>query len=530
MSESNQRDRGEKTIGYLQALLILGCGLLVIIYLTLKPFSFDFAGATFGRLLSGFVIPPSSFLDFLRNIVLFIPMGFGLGAILDFHGWERKRILAGVICAGFLLTLSVEMLQNFLPDRQPSVSDLFTNTIGALCGYLCFELWQNRREASDRLNESLAVPRSVLVALSVYILFMFLLGIDLASSVRLRDWDPEYKLLLGNERSGDRSWLGTLRDLLIFDRAVGFEEAFDLIDAPENAMRGGSNPLAFYSLSGSNSFVDFVGMQPDLTWRSKTASGGEQYAADFLGEQWLQTESAVSELSARIQDSSEFSIRLSSAASMTEQTGPARIISISKGPNKRNITVGQDGNDLVVRLRSPSAGGNGSAPEIWFPDFFSSSEVIHFVVTFDGLAIRLFDSRSRDVQIVDLLPGVAFHRAIKLISSNYWNVTAGSASIWGYSFLFYLILFFPAGYLVAHPAIRNWSQQYRILLYAGSLLIVPLLLEVALVIQSRQGPRPMNIAAGFIVVALVAWVLMPAIGQLLRFWRAPQPQHGQDTD
>jgi len=45
------------------------------------------------------------------------------------------------------------------------------------------------------------------------------------------------------------------------------------------------------------------------------------------------------------------------------QVGPARIVSFSADPYKRNFTLGQQNSKLVLRLRTPSAGENGMRPE-----------------------------------------------------------------------------------------------------------------------------------------------------------------------
>ncbi|MHB1461495.1 MAG: LamG-like jellyroll fold domain-containing protein [Armatimonadota bacterium] len=46
------------------------------------------------------------------------------------------------------------------------------------------------------------------------------------------------------------------------------------------------------------------------------------------------------------------------------QSGPARIISFSSDASSRNFTIGQQGNRLVLRLRTPETGENGTDPEI----------------------------------------------------------------------------------------------------------------------------------------------------------------------
>jgi uncharacterized SAM-binding protein YcdF (DUF218 family) len=54
---------------------------------------------------------------------------------------------------------------------------------------------------------------------------------------RLNTWDPGYPLLLGNERSGDRPWLGTIDRVAIYDRVLSQTEILERYAASE-AMPG----------------------------------------------------------------------------------------------------------------------------------------------------------------------------------------------------------------------------------------------------------------------------------------------------
>lgn len=62
----------------------------------------------------------------VMNVVLFVPWGTALGL----GGWRGWRLGA----AGFGLSFIVEMLQLGIPGRDPSLSDLVTNTTGTLVG------------------------------------------------------------------------------------------------------------------------------------------------------------------------------------------------------------------------------------------------------------------------------------------------------------------------------------------------------------------------------------------------------------
>lgn len=47
-----------------------------------------------------------------------------------------------------------------------------------------------------------------------------------------------------------------------------------------------------------------------------------------------------------------------------KQSGPARIVTFSRDTGARNFTLGQDGDKLVFRLRTPRTGGNGTDPQV----------------------------------------------------------------------------------------------------------------------------------------------------------------------
>ena len=69
----------------------------------------------------------------------------------------------------------------------------------------------------------------------------------------------------------------------------------------------------------------------------------------------------------------ELSLRVRSFS--TDQSGPARIITLSLDPYLRNFTVGQESDDLVFRLRTPWTNFNGTLDDAEFvqvPDVFRS--------------------------------------------------------------------------------------------------------------------------------------------------------------
>ncbi|SDE47197.1 Glycopeptide antibiotics resistance protein [Bacillus wiedmannii] len=71
---------------------------------------------------------------YLLNIVLFMPFGFLLPTI-----WSQFRKMKHTVCAGFFFSLAIELNQ-LLNNRITDIDDLFTNTLGAIVGYLIYRV------------------------------------------------------------------------------------------------------------------------------------------------------------------------------------------------------------------------------------------------------------------------------------------------------------------------------------------------------------------------------------------------------
>lgn len=69
---------------------------------------------------------------YLLNILLFMPFGFLLPAI-----WPQFRKMKNTVCAGFFFSLAIELNQ-LLNNRITDIDDLFTNTLGAIIGYVLY--------------------------------------------------------------------------------------------------------------------------------------------------------------------------------------------------------------------------------------------------------------------------------------------------------------------------------------------------------------------------------------------------------
>jgi len=112
-----------------------------IFYGALIPFDFTFSNEQVIQRIENFNWVPfvdadgsrHSIPDIVQNILFFIPFGF-LGVL----SFTRNKFFAVFLVTffGFIISLNVEILQLLTRDRNTSVTDLASNTIGR-CGSCC---------------------------------------------------------------------------------------------------------------------------------------------------------------------------------------------------------------------------------------------------------------------------------------------------------------------------------------------------------------------------------------------------------
>jgi hypothetical protein len=71
------------------------------------------------------------------NVIAFFPLGFFFCALFWPMTIIERRLLA-TISLGFAVSLTIEVLQAFLPTRKSGVTDLLTNTLGTALGAISF--------------------------------------------------------------------------------------------------------------------------------------------------------------------------------------------------------------------------------------------------------------------------------------------------------------------------------------------------------------------------------------------------------
>ena len=138
MQHEEQRPR--KLVWPLQAMpLARAMGLsyaLLIIYVSLNPFDFDFHN---GISATAWLHAPTprfiTLFDVLVNILAYIPLGF-LIVFAAYPRWRNFVALGIALLLSGLLAFSVETLQSWLPTRIPSQMDWWANILGGLLGGL----------------------------------------------------------------------------------------------------------------------------------------------------------------------------------------------------------------------------------------------------------------------------------------------------------------------------------------------------------------------------------------------------------
>ncbi|MGH7135764.1 MAG: DUF1592 domain-containing protein, partial [Pirellulales bacterium] len=128
----------------------------------------------------------------------------------------------------------------------------------------------------------------------------------------------------------------------------------------------------FSSTEGAT-IADRAGIEPPLDLRltdprAVRRSPGE---LEIIQPTLIRSDKAPARLVEAIKQSGAITIEAWVRAANAGQNGPARIVTLSRDPNTRNFTLGQDGGKFDLRLRTTSTGPNG------VPSVSSLSNTVH---------------------------------------------------------------------------------------------------------------------------------------------------------
>lgn len=487
---------------------IVGVSVFLIGYFTLFPFDFFFKKApSLVEIFRNFDLTLTqsyALADFPRNVLLFVPLGFGLAGLLFARNGHRAGSYLWILLIGTGLSLMVEVLQAYALLRFPSFADVLANGLGTAVGILIFHFYGSSILAGiGRLADQAKAFFTFRRALITYILYVFLwLSISylMKNQVQLSNWDDQYPLLLGNELTQDRPWQGVIQQLHIGDRALTVEEVIRLFKGDSTVNLG--QIVASYDFTGddTNNF-------PTLHWKGDGPPHTGGRGVILSEEQWLQSDQPAAAISQALENSSQFSMELRAASNDLTQTGPARIVSISEDPYLRNLTVGQQETDLVLRLRNPLAGLSGGQPELILPNVFIDHAFHRIVITYDGVIVRFYIDDPANVFTIELIPSIAFFT--KFFPNDVEQMRINYGNMFIFRLLFSALIFVPLSLLALIWSQSESTASKKKLVWLGAGLLFPaglweLLLNVVL---SGYDLRAGNIVLNLGVTA-VSFLLM----------------------
>lgn len=312
--------------------------------------------------------------DVIENVALFIPMGMML---------HRNRVIRMLAIAAFS-SMGIEAVQLWLP-RVSSPWDILANVTGCTIGGLLSRArFPRRAELYVLGNPSVSAP------LAIVILLAGLASHPPTEAHDLSNWEP-YPLIIGNERTSDRPWHGLLREFAIFDRALAEEEE-PLPEGGPEAWENGGPILWFRFEAPSAGVIDGPRGARELRLErligplAKPTAEGLELAGGLV----LFPEPVAQHVMRRLMSSARLSLTARFQPAKLSITGPGRIISMSQDPYLRNFTLGQERQDIEVRIRTTAAGLNGRNPSTTtFGDPLTQGDH-HVTAVFDGRTTRIY--------------------------------------------------------------------------------------------------------------------------------------------
>ncbi|MCC5645839.1 VanZ family protein [Nostoc sp. CHAB 5824] len=478
-------------------LVIVIASIILVLLATLYPFNFSIPNSfSLPKIFASFN-NTSNFQDQVNNFLLFMPLGFVFTRLLQKLRIKTEMQVFIVILGSAGLSLTVEVLQVFLPSRMPTPSDILNNSIGGFIGFICFYLGnsQSFKTTVAHIENSRASRsiKQIVVFCIGYIFITFLISLFWQSTINLSNWDANYPLLIGNEQTKDRPWQGYMSEIYIADRAISTNEVAQGLADSSYFNNLGNSLLANYQFKGECCYKEQTGQLPELLWQGQSSDTHEGQGVFLSSSHWLKTATPVTTLSKRISKTSEFTLSTTLTTANSEQFGPARIISISGDSLRRNLTLGQQGNNLDFRLRTPMTGENGADITLNIPNIFTDTNPHHIIITYSRATIQVYVDNLQTFYSLNLL---------ELMPKNQIG-------------FYYALTFIPLGFCLT---ILTLLAKRRLILsnflISGGILIPSLILEGILVSESGKNLSLKTLLLGMLFTGGTMLILRVRAAQL----------------
>jgi VanZ family protein len=464
--------------------------ILAVLIATLYPFNFflidNFSIHTFIASFDN----ASSFQDVVNNILLFMPLGFSSTAFFQKIKIKTISKLFILVLISSGLSLTVEILQIFLPSRSPTPADLINNTIGGIVGIICFYIWHSPSfiyilSSLENSNIRNSVKRITLLFFG-YILLSFLISIPWQNTISLSNWHLNYSLLLGNERTGNKPWHGYISEFHIADKAISAKDVSELFDNKNYLKTIGDYLIGSYQLTNKLSYQDATGKLPELLSQGQSPKIQNEKGVVLSSSHWLKTKIPATLLSERIRKTSQFTIITTVATADTTQTGPGRIISLSSNTLHRNFTLGQQGKDLDLRVRTPITGENGTGIKLSIPGVFATNDFHSLIITYSPGTLKVYVDKVQNLSSFNLLELIPKYQRT----------------------FYYALTFIPLGICLTFLTIlaKGKLSFYKFLL-SGGIILPALIVETILVMNTGKSIDIANILLGIFFTGITMLLL-----------------------
>ena len=340
---------------------------------------------------------------------------------------------------------------------------MFANTVGALIGTAADRAWGAPVVSFANSLRMRTSPKRLAGIIAAWAAIALVFSGALQTRTQLSNWSVEYPLLIGNEETGDRPWSGRVLTLTIVDAPTAVATVRRFADGEDIVLPG--TTIAAFDLTAGVPYTDAAGNVPELR------------AVHRAGASWLRSEGPAAILARRLRASNAFTIRVRVASDDSNRHDIARIVSNSASPLRRNFTLGQWGDDLIIRLRTPVTGDNGTGPQMHVPDVFSTKEVRDILVTYDGATLLAAVHAGHIVSRMALGPGSAVGASIVR-----YEIDAEQVPLFDIAYLG--ALFLPPAVLIG---VLGQNRRDRIWLALGYLFAFTVLFELTLSADQWSG-------------------------------------------
>jgi VanZ family protein len=482
--------------------VLLGAAVALVLAACVFPYRFELASEGTFVVVKARERTGDAVRDVVVNILLFLPLGVAVPATAAERGRRGRGAVAATLAVAAGLSLGVEGLQTLLPSRQPSGRDVAANIGGAALGHLLFLGCGAHLAALGRAVEALwrrlwLIDRPGWL-LSALLLLALLSAGGLQAGTRLSNWSSNFPLVVGDEATGGRPWTGWIHSIEIADRALSHRQAGAALGGGLESVLSGPLVLAQQFPDGQ---LPAAATAAGLGWQGRSSQPAPPSTVGLFlsGGRWLRSDEAGRSVSDALRGTNQLTLKLRCRSANPSQVGPARIVSISADPYRRNITLGQEGAALVVRLRTPVTGPNGKDPEVVRPHVFDGAGDRTILLTYDGAVLTVYVDRAENPSRLELSPGAVLVNAL---------ASPHPLDFPGYTVLFLGLVSTSAGVLFALTSARRPLGPGVWLSIAGFSLLLGAGLELFLVVVSGRAPT-----LGPVVVGAL-WCGAAAVGSL----------------